>query len=82
MAAEKNNALVTQQETDWRPRVFLIGGLIGTMLGVLSAYFYIRAAEQRYGSDKPPEAPGPSDTVKLGISLLSIVRTITEWGNR
>ncbi|HEC22365.1 MAG TPA: hypothetical protein ENI95_05545 [Chloroflexi bacterium] len=68
-------------EENWRARVFLLGGAVGTALGLLSAYLYVRAAEKTYG-DEAPQAPEPRDAVKLGMLLLSIVRTITEWGSR
>jgi hypothetical protein len=79
---EQDKAIVTQESSsDWRPRIYLIGGLIGSILGVLSAYFYVQAADKKHGGDAP-EAPGARDTVRLGMSLLSIIRTITEWGSR
>jgi hypothetical protein len=59
----------------------MIGGLIGAVLGLLSAYFYVQAAGQQ-GRGERPEAPDAKETVRLGLSLLSIIRTITEWGSR
>lgn len=81
---EQEQAIVPVEDRgDWRARVFLLGGAIGTVLGLLSAYLYVQAAEQRYaGGEEPPEAPGAKDAVRLGVSLLSIIRTITEWGSR
>ncbi len=76
-----DNAIKPVEEGDWRPKVYMLGGLIGVALGLLSAYLYVRAAEEQ-GGDPHPEPPGPGDAVRLGISLLSIVRTITEWGTR
>lgn len=71
---------IVPRSGDWRPRVFLIGGVIGAALGLLSAYLFVRAAEE--AGKEAPEAPGAGDTVKLGLSLLGIIRTITEWGSR
>ncbi len=80
--SEEQLATTSAEETqNWRTRVLLIGGLIGSLLGLLSAFLYIRSAEERYAG-RPPEAPGTGDTVRLGISLLSIIRTIAEWGSR
>jgi hypothetical protein len=80
--SEQEQAIVPVTDSSWRTRIMLAGGIIGTVLGVLSAYLYVRAAEEAYGGEAPPEAPKTSDAVRLGISLLSIVRTITDWGKR
>ncbi len=79
---DQSKAIVPQQESSWRSRILLLGGVIGAVLGVLSAYFYVRAAEERYGGHRPPTTPDTGDAVRLGVSLLSIIRTITEWGSR
>ena len=76
----ENEKALTVPETDWRPRIFVVGGLVGAFLGLLSAYFYVKTAEEI--GDKQPTAPSSSDTVRLGLSLLSIIRTISEWGSR
>lgn len=67
---------------DWKSRVLLIGGVTGAIVGVLSALFYIRAAEESKLEGDSPEAPSAGDAVRLGLSLLTIMRTITEWGQR
>jgi hypothetical protein len=67
---------------DWRTRALLIGGLTGAIVGIISAIFYIRAAEETSRPGETPEAPAARDAVRLGLSLLGIMRTITEWGQR
>ena len=66
----------------WRSRTMLMGGLIGAGLGLLSAYLYLRAAEEAHEEGEAPVAPETRDAVKLGVALLAILRTITEWGKR
>ncbi len=73
---------IAPTEGNWRPRVFLIGGLAGALIGLLSAYLYVRSVEETHGEAVSPSSPKASDAVKLGISLLGIIRTITEWGRR
>jgi hypothetical protein len=51
-------------------------------VGILSAIFYIRAAEESARPGEMPETPAARDAVRLGLSLLGIMRTITEWGQR
>jgi hypothetical protein len=65
---------------DWRKQILIAGGAIGLLLGLASAYFYIRAADEANTEGETPTAPEPGDAVKLGLSLLTIVRTIAEWG--
>jgi hypothetical protein len=64
----------------WKTRVMLVGGLIGAGIGLASAYFYVRAAEEAGAEGDSPPMPEAGDAVRLGLSLLTIVRTITEWG--
>lgn len=80
--ADQQRAIVPAEESNWRPRVFLIGGLVGALLGLLSAYLYVRSVEETHGEMVSPSSPKASDAVKLGISLLGIIRTITDWGRR
>ncbi|NDJ55345.1 MAG: YtxH domain-containing protein [Chloroflexi bacterium] len=71
----------TQDDENWRPRVFVIGGVVGAALGLLSAYLYVRAADE-VDIAKQPSPPTTFDGLRLGFSLLGIVRTVTEWARR
>ncbi len=78
---DKPEAREIDFSSDWQQRVLIIGGLLGAVIGVLSAIFYIRSAdESELGG--PPEAPAPREAVRVGMSLLSIMRTIAEWGTQ
>lgn len=66
----------------YRMRVLLIGGVIGSVLGILSAVLYLRAAEEVHGEEGMPQSPQAGDAVKVGVALLGIIRTITEWAKR
>jgi hypothetical protein len=66
---------------DWRTRIFVLGGVVGAVLGLVSAYLYVRSAEEEHGGSAPA-TPGTRDALRLGASVLGIVRTITEWGRR
>lgn len=76
-----NKAIEPIQNSGWRPRVYAVGTVVGLALGLLTSYFYVRAVEEK-GQDVVPETPSAGDTIRLGVSLLGIVRTITEWGAR
>lgn len=66
---------------EFRTRVLVIGGILGTVLGVISAILYLRAAEETYGEDLP-STPQPRDAMRLGVALLAIIRSITDWGRK
>ena len=48
---------------------------------LISAILYLRAAEETHG-DESPEMPQARDALRLGVSLLAIIRSITDWGRR
>jgi hypothetical protein len=57
---------------DWRMRAFVIGGMVGAIFGLASAYIYVRSVEKR---GEPPEL-APSDAVGLGLTALGLLRQI------
>ncbi len=57
---------------DWRMRAFLIGGMVGAIFGLASAYIYVRSVEKR---GEPPEL-APGDAVGLGLTALGLLRQI------
>jgi len=82
IVATDNERTIVPASESWRSRTILTGGLIGAVLGLFSAYLYVRAAEETHETGQAPEAPETRDAVKLGVALLTIVRTIAEWGRR
>ena len=66
----------------YRARVLMIGGAVGTVLGIVSAIMYLRAYDEAHTDDGEPPTPEAGDAVKLGVALLGIIRTITEWAQR
>ena len=59
--------------SNWRTRAYLSGGLIGALLGVGVAYIYVNAAEK--SGEARPELP-PSEAVGIGLALLAVLRQI------
>jgi hypothetical protein len=70
--------LPTTPHNDWKPQVYLSGGLFGLLLGLMAAYFYARASEEST-PDKPSRIK-TMDALKLGVSLLALLRQITDLG--
>ncbi|GAB4421951.1 MAG: hypothetical protein Kow00106_19060 [Anaerolineae bacterium] len=66
------------RDTSWKVRVYLLGALIGLAVGLISAYFYARVSEEN-GFERPHRIP-TMDALKLAVSLLSVIRQITDLG--
>jgi hypothetical protein len=73
---------IVPADSGWRTRTLMMGGVIGAVLGLLSAYFYLRTADEAHEPGEAPAGPETRDAAKLGVALLAIVRTIAEWGRR
>jgi hypothetical protein len=63
-------------ELDWRRRAFIVGGVVGALLGVGAAYIYVNAAEQ---SGETPEV-SPGTAVTIGLALLGLLRQVAAIG--
>lgn len=66
-----------------RNRAILIGGAVGAVLGATVAWAYAQAQESKTASSAAAGQrlrfrAGPSDYVKVGMSLLSLLRQITD----
>ncbi len=63
---------------NYRTRTLLIGGLIGALIGALAGYLYFNSNVKvnETGEEQLP-APSAGDTLKLGLSLLGVLRLIT-----
>jgi len=63
---------------NYRTRTLLIGGLVGALAGVLAGYLYFNSnvkVDETGKEQLPPPTPG--DALKLGLSLLGLLRLIT-----
>jgi len=56
---------------NWRPRILVIGGVLGALVGVAAAYLLIQRAEE----DKPPKM-NVGEGVKLGVMVFGLLRSI------
>jgi len=61
-----------------RNKTLIIGGLVGSALGVLAAWLFVRAA--REDEARPPEAVPPGKMVKLGLSIMEVLRQVAALG--
>lgn len=73
---------MSNQNSNWKFQTYVRGSMIGLMVGIAAAYLYTRAAEENQLTDGIEDvAPiGASDMVKVSLSILALVRQITELG--
>jgi hypothetical protein len=61
-----DDAMETVSDTvDWKAQVMIVGGVLGAALGIASAYFYVRAAEEASAEGEPPPMPDTGDAVRV-----------------
>lgn len=54
-----------------RNKALIMGGLVGSALGVLAAWLYMRAAREEEAV--PPQAVPPGKMLKLGLSIMEVL---------
>lgn len=59
---------------DWRARTLLVGGIVGLLTGLGTAYLIIQRSDE---VDHPPNM-GAGDGVRLGLLLLGLMRQVGE----
>lgn len=69
-----------QRSSEWKTRAYVVGIAAGTLFGLLSAYLYTRAAEDDAAKHGKPARIATGEVVGLGLTLLGVVRQITEMG--
>ena len=61
----------------WKTRTYIVGWLLGTLLGLLSAYLFVRSAEEENNS--PDEVSLSVGTMlSLSLAILGLIRQIAE----
>jgi NhaP-type Na+/H+ or K+/H+ antiporter len=59
-----------KEQSDWKPRVLLISGLVGLLLGLLAGFLFIRMAEEGGGAKKV----STGNVIKLAVATAGVVR--------
>lgn len=62
----------------WKTKVLVIGATLGLLTGIGAAYLYIKKADEM--AERPKLTTG--EGMKLGLSLVAVLKMITELGNR
>ena len=65
------------QKVENKSQIYVAGSIIGLAVGFLAAYFYNRAAEESENDD----GLQATDFLKIALTLLGVVRQLTELGS-
>jgi ABC-type uncharacterized transport system permease subunit len=60
----------------WKRNALIVGAVVGLLSGIIAAYLLIQRAEQSQSQVKLTAQDG----VKVGISVLSVLKQIAELG--
>lgn len=67
---------------NWKMPVYVIGAIIGGVIGVVSAYLYARTVDEKQPGHTPPGRPSTGDLFKLTLSVVALVRSISDLGTK
>lgn len=70
---------MTPENENWKPKVLIIGAVLGALVGLGTAYLLSRTAEESGGA--PPEI-STGDAVKAAIGIVGVMRGIASLGDR
>ena len=65
---------------NWRKRTYIMGAFVGLLLGLLSAYLFIRASEEDLNDE--PKKIKTGDMMKMSLAVAALVRQIAEMGSK
>jgi hypothetical protein len=62
------------ENTEWKRNTLIIGGLIGAIIGVISAVLIVKEVEENEDST----AISPAKGMRLGMLVMNFLRQITK----
>lgn len=65
-----------EEDTQWRTRVLIVGGLLGALIGLGASYLLIQRAEREGTQVKM----GTGEGIRLGMLVLGMLRQIGRLG--
>lgn len=70
---------IEKPDNSWKTRTYIIGGVVGALFGLASAYLFSRTAEENSEDSKPEKIP-TGTLIGLTLSAISLLRQIAESG--
>ena len=68
----RDDRKLAMPDIDWRTRAYVVGGVVGTLVGVGAAYLYVNAQEE--GEEAPKMKP--AEAMAIGLAVLALLRQI------
>jgi uncharacterized membrane protein len=68
------------QDEGWKNRTYLAGLGFGALVGVISAYFFVRASEEEEVEGRKREPVSTGTIISLMLAVFALVRQIAESG--
>jgi len=72
-----NEVVVQEESKNWKPTVLLIGGGLGLVAGLLTAFLLIKSADN---NDKKPSF-NTGELFRIAMLVLVTISRITKLGN-
>ncbi len=67
-----------EADNSWKTKILIVGILAGALTGLGAAYLYIKKTEEL--SERPRLTSG--EGVKIGLSVVGLLKMITDMGHR
>lgn len=71
--------MTQRNDESWKSRTYMIGASLGALVGMLSAYLFVRSAEENPETGRP-EPIKTGTLISLLLAVLALVRQIAESG--
>lgn len=68
------------ESENWKPKVLVVGAVIGALVGVGAAYLYTQQSERKQGFEYSNFSAG--DGIKLGLLLLGLLRSVADMASK
>jgi len=63
-----------------RNKALIIGGLVGSALGILAAWLYVQSVKEEEAAQS--QAMPTGKMVRLGLSIMEVLRQVTTLGEQ